>query len=222
MNNKLESTLWPPALMKDARDEAYLYFDQNIRNLAKDSNGDIDPTGIGLENNDIDAFRHAYVSGVFVQVFNEEISDILGRLNEYKPGDFYSNSKDSRSLNMDLWNNSIGRNYGLKAKDRKELLKLIHQALDNGELIINLNDKRKYIGNNNDPRNKSKPIIVLSESETGRNEIFFDLFKEDILSREEFVTKIKAGAYPKYFIKIINGVETPLSKPDSHRTNNIE
>lgn len=213
---------WPLNLMKEARDEAYRYFDKNIRPLVKNKDGHVDPTASGLENNDVDAFRHAYVSGVFVQEYNEEVSDILGRLNEYKPLDLYSNSKDPRSLNMDLWNNSVGRKYGKDIDNWIDLLDKIHKALKDGELIVALNDKRKYKGNISNPINKSKPIIVLSENESGRNEIFFDSFKQITISREEFVTKIKSGEYPNYFIKVINGIETPFSKPDSHKINNIE
>ncbi|MCY4643506.1 MAG: hypothetical protein OXB88_02715 [Bacteriovoracales bacterium] len=212
---------WPSTVMKEARDEAYEYFDKNIRPLTRGKNGKIDPSAVGLENNDVDAFRHAYVSGVFIQVYNEKTADILGRLNEYKIGDLYSNTKYPRSLNMDLWNNSIGRKYGKKAKTRKELLEKIHEALKRGELIIDLTDPRQYDGAKNNPINKSKPVIVLEEGEKGRNEIFFDVEKEEILSRSDFVAKIQAGEYSGYTVKEINGVLTPVSNPDSRETNNL-
>tara|TARA_Y100000590_G_C15269184_1_gene844330 strand:- start:127 stop:357 length:231 start_codon:yes stop_codon:yes gene_type:complete len=73
-----------------------------------------------------------------------------------------------------------------------------------------------------DSLNKSKPIVVLTEDEKGRNQLFFDLFMQKSLTREEFVTKIKENEYPGYFIKIINGIETPVSKPDDHNTNNLD
>jgi len=212
---------WPPTVMKEARDEAYEYFDKNIRSLTKDKNGKVDSTALGLENNDVDAFRHAYVSGVFVQVYNEKTADLLGRFNEYQIGDLYSNTKDPRSLNMDLWNNSIGRKYGKKIKTRKELLEKIHEALKMGELIIDLSDPRQYEGTKNNPINKSKPVIVLEEGEKGRNEIFFDVVKEETFSRSDFVTKIQAGEYAGYTVKEIGGVPTPVSKPDSRETNNL-
>ena len=56
-------------LKNEARDEAYVYFDLNIRRLYKRANGQVDPNARGLEDNDVDAFRHAYVSGVFTQEF---------------------------------------------------------------------------------------------------------------------------------------------------------
>ena len=55
----------PFALKDRAQAEAYEYFDRNIRALPKSSDGKINPRARGLEDNDADAFRHAYVSGVF-------------------------------------------------------------------------------------------------------------------------------------------------------------
>ena len=211
----------PFTLKDDARDEAYEYFDKNIRGLEKDDFGNVDPRALGLAENDVDAFRHAYVSGVFTQVYSERIADIFGRINEYSPLSWYSDAKHPGSLNMDLWNNAIGRKYGKEAKNRKELLKLIHDALKNGELITDPKDSRKYEGQKSDPINKSKPVIVLQEDKSGRNELFFDLVKNTMLSREKFVAAIKSGHYPSYTIKIINDLPTPVSKPDSRKTNNL-
>lgn len=211
----------PTTYRDEARDEAYEYFDKNIRPLKKDSSGRVDPGATGLENNDVDAFRHAYVSGVFTQVYSEETADILGRLNEYITFDLYSNSKDPRSLNMDLWNNAVGRKYGKKAKSRQELLKLIHEALKNGELIIDLNDSRKYEGASNDPTNKSKPLVVLEEGKKGRNLKFLDMISGEVMGRDTVVARIESGNYPNYTVKVINGISTPVSKPDGRETNNL-
>lgn len=212
----------PFKLRDKVRDDCYIYFDKNIRTLEKDSDSKIDPTVLGLEDNDVDAFRHACVSGILTMEYNEMAADILGRLNEYLTLDLYSNSKDPRSLNMDLWNNSIGRKYGKMSKTQEELFKLIHRALSNGELIISLDDTRKYIGKDHNPVNKSKPIIVLEENKSSRNELFFDLILRTTLTRSEFVTKIKEGDYPAYTVKVINGINTPTSKPDSRETNNLD
>lgn len=90
---------YDPFSLKDtARDEAYEYFDKNIRALTKDSEGKIDPTAFGLADNDIDAFRHAYVSGVFTQVYSESAADIFGRINEHSPVSWYSDAKNPGSL----------------------------------------------------------------------------------------------------------------------------
>ena len=96
---------WPPNLMSEATKVAYIYFDTKIRPLPKDENGQIDATASGLVDNDVDAFRHAYVSGVFTQEYNEQTANILGWLNEGT-----SILSPFGSTNMDLWNNSVGRN----------------------------------------------------------------------------------------------------------------
>ena len=211
----------PTTYKTEARDEAYEYFDENIRELPKDMEGKIDPRSFGLVDNDVDAFRHAYVSGVLTQVYSESTADILGRLNEMMPLAIYYNSKDPRSLNMDLWNNSVGRKLGKLAKDKVELLKLVDKALKDGELIISLEDSRKYQGAFSDPRNQSKPIIVLLEDEKGRNEQFFDTIEYLVLNREQFVDLINQGKYPGYTVKQINGIATPVSLPDGRKTNNL-
>lgn len=212
---------WPDVLRDEARDEAYEYFDKNIRALIKKENGKVDEAATGLQDNDVDAFRHAYVSGVFTMVYDEDVADILGRLNEYLTADLYSNSKDPRSLNMDLWNNAVGREYGKKAKDRSELLRAIHKALNKDELIIKLEDPRQYTGEKKEPVNATKPVIVLIEGENGRNELFFDLVRRKTLTLEGFVAQIEAGQYPAYTVKQIGGIPTPVSNPDGRKTNNL-
>lgn len=217
----MTSLLRPDLIKDEARDEAYEYFDKHIRKLYKRADGTVDPKAFGLENNDVDAFRHAHVSGVFTQVYNKGAADIFERINKYSPFSWYSNAKNPGSLNMDLWNNAMGRKYGKKAKDRKKLLKLIHEVLKNGELIIEPSDKRKYESNKSDPINKSKPIVVLKEDKNGRNELFFDLVKNIPLTREEFITAIETGSYPDYTVKSIHGAPTPVSNPDGRQTNNL-
>ena len=106
----------PWVLRDEAEAEGYRYFDKNIRPLPKDASGNIDATKGGFTDNDVDAFRHAYVSGVFTQEYGETAADIFGRMNEMNPADVYSNSANPGSRNMDLWNNAVGRKYGLKAR----------------------------------------------------------------------------------------------------------
>ena len=47
-------------------------------------------------------------------------------------------------INMDLWNNRIGRKLGLKTKNRIKVGELFNKPLDSGELIICLDDSRKF------------------------------------------------------------------------------
>ncbi|MBU6154686.1 MAG: hypothetical protein KGP28_10325 [Bdellovibrionales bacterium] len=208
-------------LFEEARVEVYDYFDRSIRRLPRDKEGLIKIVGVGLDDNDVDAFRHAYVSGVFTQEYGEKTAEILGLLNEYDPIGQSSNSADPRSRNMDLWNNRVGRKYGGKTSGRKGLLKLIHQALKAGELITDLKDPRKFSGKTTPPKRMAKPIIALQKSKSGRVEMYFDLLKRVSMTREELVSSIQSGAYSGYSIKIIRGVETPVSKHDGKTGNNI-
>lgn len=110
----------PHILKNEAEAEGYEYFDKNIRALPKDEAKQIAPFLGGFQDNDVDAFRHAYVSGVFTQEYNEPAAEILGRINECTPFDLYSNAMNPGSKNMDLWNNAIGRKYGARIKDRRK------------------------------------------------------------------------------------------------------
>jgi hypothetical protein len=167
-------------------------------------------------------FRHAYVSGVFTQEYGENAADLFGRMNEYlDPGDIYSNSATPGSRNMDLWNNAVGRKYGLKSKSRKTLLEKLHKALKKKELIVDPKDKRLYVGATTDPTNKAKPVIVLVQEKKGRNVLFFDTVKRKILDASQFVALIEAGQYRGYAVKMVNGVPTPVSNPDGRGTNNL-
>jgi len=64
-------------------------------------------------------------------------------------------------------------------------------------------------------------VIVLVESKTGRNELFFDTVKREVLTADGFVARIQAGEYAGYTVKEIKGVLTPVSNPDGRRTNNL-
>jgi hypothetical protein len=208
-------------LKKEAQDEAYVYFDQRIRPLPKGKTGKIDILKPGFDDNDVDAFRHAYVSGVFTQEYGEQTANLLGLANEYSPEGQYSDSISPRSRNMDLWNNRVGRNYGKKTRGRKTLLKLIHQALKRGELIIDLKDTREFAGASDPPKRMTKPIVALTKSKSGRNETYYDLLRRIVMTREELVALIAAGKYRGYSVKLIRGIDTPVSKRDGKRINNI-
>jgi len=205
-----------------ATTEAYIYFDKNIRKLPKNSKGEINHTAFGLADNDVDAFRHAYVSGRYTQQYNEHIAEILGIFQETQGYGYGSTTTNpSTAKNMDLWNNAIGRKYGNKAKSPEELAKLLHEALKNGELIIDLQDPREYKGKTSHTVDLDKPIIVLDEKKTGRNEQFIDLLTGNTLSREIFVDKIQSGEYPGYRVSSIDNIPTPMSKPDNRTDNNL-
>ena len=202
-------------LMEEARQEAYVYFDQNIRKLPRKKDGSFDESTGEMSNNDADAFRHAYASGVFTIVHNSLIANLAGIKREMD-GDNPINQQ-----NMDLWNNSVGRKHGKKSKTREELADFIKKALEKGELIINPNDPREYKGLRHFDYDPKKPVKVIQESESGRNQYFLDFSTGDILDRETFVTAIESGNYPGYTVTTIDSIKTPMSKPDKVTSNNL-
>ena len=66
-----------------------------------------------------------------------------------------------------------------------------------------------------------KRIKVTQESETGRNTKFHDNFTGSDMTRTQFVKQIKNGNYENYTVKKINGLDTPVSKPDKSKDNNL-
>ena len=210
-------------LEKEAENEIYAFVDKQLRPLPKNNDGTINKEAEGFQHNDVDALRHAYVSGVYTMEYSERVAAFLGGLRERVPiigSAGTSGPNEEKAKNMDLWNNSVGRKYGKKSKTREELFQYLLQALKNGELITDLSDKRKYSSNTEtmDPK-VTEQIIVLKESETGENLFFLDTHKMLAFSREEFVAKIKNGEYGDYEIRRIGGKEVPASKRDG--TNNL-
>jgi len=214
--------IWPPALKEEAKKEAYKLIDKYLRKLPKNANGTFNEFAEGFNDNDVDALRHAYVSGVFTQEYNETAADIFGRLNEYALGGDSSSSRSTNSTNMDLWNNAVGRKYGKKSKIRKELFKKLMKALKNGELIIDPeNDTRKYLGAGEIKELAAGMVIVLDENKKGKNRIFYDLGLKKVISKAEFVADIKKGNYPNYELRVIRGDEIPASKKDGVSVDNL-
>ncbi len=188
---------WVNAIKDQAEQEAYKYFNDNIRPLPKTSSGKWDVASGAFRNTDVDAFRHAYVSGVFTQKFNELIAYILGELNELH-GDISGNSFEER--NMDLWNNAIGRKYGS--------LTNLDPRIYKGEDLLELIDP-------------NRSVRVIEQTETGRNISFLDSLTGLVMTRESFVSKIESGDYPNYTVALINNIPTPISKSDGKIENNL-
>ena len=67
----------------------------------------------------------------------------------------------------------------------------------------------------------SKRITVINEDYSGRNLQFRDNYTGAVMSRAEFVRLIEAGVYPNYHVRVINGIKTPASDPDSSEDNNL-
>ena len=204
-------------LMEEARNEAHQYFNDNIRELPKNEKGEFEITKENKHSfydNDVDAFRHAYASGIFTQVYNRRTANLLGWYNEYK------GTNPINVQNMDLWNNSIGRKYGEKTSSRTELSQLLVKALEE-ELIIDPKDPREYKGLRHFDYDPEKPVEVIDETETGLNNTFFDLSNGTFMKRKEFIAEIKSGNYKGYQIVQKGNLEFPISKPDKVTSNNL-
>ena len=191
---------------KDAEFEAYQYFNNHIRKIDPDKDG---------HNNELDAFRHAYVSGVFAMKYGTYISKKLGDHHEE------ANPNPESERNMDEWNNNVGRHYGSKAKNRNALADMLKTALEHGELIVDLADPRKYSDAIDQNFDEEKPVVVLQEDENGRNQIFFDLLEGTLMDAATFVNLIESGEYSGYEVSTINAIPTPKSKPDFTPANNL-
>lgn len=66
-----------------------------------------------------------------------------------------------------------------------------------------------------------KRIKVTNETDTGRNTNFHDNFTGTDMTRQQFVNEIKQGNYENYHVRNINGIDTPVSNPDTKTNNNL-
>jgi hypothetical protein len=68
-----------------------------------------------------------------------------------------------------------------------------------------------------------KRVEVIKESVSGRNQQFKDNQTGVVMSRQKFVSDIKKGLYEEdYYVRKQHGVETPVSKPDGNKKNNLD
>ncbi|WP_238902678.1 hypothetical protein [Clostridium sp. YIM B02506] len=67
-----------------------------------------------------------------------------------------------------------------------------------------------------------KRISVTNESNTGRNTNFHDNYTGKDMDLNQFVKEIELGNYPKYHVRIVDGVKTPASNPDNSTNNNLD
>ena len=200
---------FPPFDLKsEAEQEVYRLIDERYRKLPRAKDGTIDFSASGFQDNDIDALRHAYVSGAYTQSYGAFTAEWLGRLYEYLPGFGTSSSNSARSMNMDLWNNAVGRKYGKKVKGRQQLFEELLKALKKSELITDPNDMREYTGL---PYLGTVPagiVVVIGKDKNGRNILFYDLQRKLVLSRADFVSQIREGNYPRYVLRVLTSSPT--------------
>lgn len=77
-------------LKDEALMDLYKRLDKDLRPMPKKSDGSIDPYGLGLEDKDVDALRHGYISGVYTIEYSEGTAELWGRLNEFTTVDSQS------------------------------------------------------------------------------------------------------------------------------------
>ena len=122
---------------------------------------------------------------------------------------------------MDLWNNSLGRNYGKKFKRGEELFFGLLKVLKNGGPIITPDDSRKYKGAKSINRLPKLFVIKVKENKTGANIEFFDVRNKRMMTKEQFIESIKTGRYPGYAIIKHQSGEFPYSTRDRFSFNNL-
>lgn len=66
-----------------------------------------------------------------------------------------------------------------------------------------------------------KKISVVKQTASGRNVLFKDNVKGNIMSLNQFVKKIENHQYDNYHIRTINNIKTPCSNPDKSINNNL-
>jgi hypothetical protein len=206
-------------LKDEAQTQFYEWFDKEVRPLPKKDNGKIDTMAEGLLDNDVDALRHSFVSGVYVLEFSEQTSEIMGRLNELK--DFDSSSSTEGSENMDLWNNAVGRKVAKKVKTWRELYEILLKSMKQGELILNPADKRQYRGSKSIKRMPKSFVIKIKENTTGANIEFLDVHKRHLMNKSEFILAIRQGKYLGYAVRNHTSGEFLYSIRDKFNFNNL-
>jgi hypothetical protein len=131
-----------------------------FRDLTQESANLSDSFGIPISNNPTtgepmrlgwndqrDAFRHAYASAIAAYEHGWGVSAAGGYYREAEHLiDAYRKNKltnnDWKELIMDIWNNRVGREIGANATSREEIAQRVRDALQNGQLIPDLNDSR--------------------------------------------------------------------------------
>jgi hypothetical protein len=69
--------------------------------------------------------------------------------------------------------------------------------------------------------NRHAHVVVVSQDEHMRNIDFVDTITGRAMTRAEFVDAIRAGQYPDYYVRSINGLSTPVSKPNATTDDNL-
>lgn len=68
-------------------------------------------------------------------------------------------------------------------------------------------------------------VKVIKENQTGRNILFQNTGNHEIMTLNQFVNKIENdnSVYSEnYYVRVQNGVKTPVSKPNDSKIDNLE
>lgn len=199
-------------------------------------------------DNETDAFRHAFLMASLARKYGNFTANIIGDMYEYSN----NNPDTAEAKEMDLWNNRVGREIGLKVADElkgyentfsdehiEDMTAIkIYNALKNGEMITNTDDKRVYQGS------VSKNVIRdLQSYANTKNELlnkpqdsdtFLDGLKSYISSEKEKLDSLKRTESPAHGLKemlssqkkkLIEQQESLLNrgkKTDNSRQENID
>jgi hypothetical protein len=68
---------------------------------------------------------------------------------------------------------------------------------------------------------ESHRVVVTREDPSGRNQEFIDLVNHRTMTREQFVSEIRAGTYPDYEVRTFRGIATPVSKRTTTPDDNL-
>ena len=130
------ATVAAVAVMRIYEQQAYAAYESlSGKKLERNRLGLFKSQGNGDE---VDAFRHTYVSAMMAQNFGRCIAYAGGEVNEIK-GDIF-NDQEKEHRNMDEWNNAEGRKIGLNTTTREEIKNAVWKALNDGVLIGNVDD----------------------------------------------------------------------------------
>ena len=110
-----------------AADLSYSYYSTLIGPIPLNENGKR-----MVHNNEVDAWRHAFVSGYFTIKYGESVASILGIVNEIK-GEII-NAQSFDELNMDMFNNEVGREYASHFSSVETFVQELANVLKRGEL----------------------------------------------------------------------------------------
>ena len=72
-----------------------------------------------------------------------------------------------------------------------------------------------------DPVPAQGRVVVIEESSSGRNVSFLDTVTSAVMTLDEFCTAIRAGSYPDYHVRIVDGKEVPASNPNVTPLDNL-